>query len=255
MCTLVILRRPGHGWPVVVAANRDEMADRPWQPPGRHWPDRPGIVAGRDVLAGGSWLGLNDDGVVCGVLNRRHSLGPAAGLRSRGDLVLDALSHPDATTAARALRALDPALWRSFNLVVADRRAAFWLYGHGPDGPGEVGVATIPEGVHMVTAWDMDDPESARIRTHLPRFVEAHPPEPDAWPEGDWAEWQMLLASRAGGDGNMQREGAMNIATDTGFGTVSASLIALPAPDTAAAPVWRFCPAAPGAAPWTFVAV
>ncbi|HEY7688883.1 MAG TPA: NRDE family protein, partial [Dongiaceae bacterium] len=59
MCTLVILFRPGHDWPVIVGANRDEMADRPWAPPARHWPDRPQVVAGLDKLAGGSWLGVN----------------------------------------------------------------------------------------------------------------------------------------------------------------------------------------------------
>src|ERR1700686_4028446 len=54
MCTLVILRRPEHRWPVVIGANRDEMIDRPWEPPGRHWPDRPEVVAGLDRLAGGA---------------------------------------------------------------------------------------------------------------------------------------------------------------------------------------------------------
>src|ERR1700685_676462 len=56
MCTLILLRRPGHDWPVIVGANRDEMKARPWRPPGRHWPDRPEVVAGLDELAGGSWL-------------------------------------------------------------------------------------------------------------------------------------------------------------------------------------------------------
>ena len=78
MCTLVLLRRPGHPWPLLLAANRDEMVDRPWAPPGRHWPDRPEVVAGLDRTAGGSWLGLNDHGVVAAILNRRGSLGPAA---------------------------------------------------------------------------------------------------------------------------------------------------------------------------------
>ena len=40
MCTLVILRRPGHDWPLVLAANRDEMTGRPWRAPDRHWPDQ-----------------------------------------------------------------------------------------------------------------------------------------------------------------------------------------------------------------------
>ena len=89
MCTLVILRRPGHDWPLIVAANRDEMSDRPWAAPGRHWNDRVEAVAGRDEVAGGTWLGLNDWGVIAGVLNRPGSLGPEAGLRSRGELPLD----------------------------------------------------------------------------------------------------------------------------------------------------------------------
>ena len=70
MCTLVILRRPEHLWPVVIGANRDEMIGRPALPPARHWPDRPEVVAGRDLLAGGSWLGVNDWGVAAAILDR-----------------------------------------------------------------------------------------------------------------------------------------------------------------------------------------
>ncbi|HUK60145.1 MAG TPA: NRDE family protein, partial [Stellaceae bacterium] len=114
MCTLVMLRRPGHAWPVIVGANRDEMINRPWEEPARHWPDRPEVVAGRDTLAGGSWLGLNDFGVVAAVLNRHGSLGPAPGQRSRGELVLEALDHADAREAAAALAALEPGAYRTF---------------------------------------------------------------------------------------------------------------------------------------------
>src|SRR5437870_13667876 len=127
MCTLVILRRPEQAWPIIIGANRDEMIDRPALPPDRHWPDRPEVVAGLDLLAGGSWLGLNDWGVAAAVLNRTGSLGPAAGLRSRGELVLEALDHADAAAAAAALAQLDPAAYRTFNLIVADNRDGFWL--------------------------------------------------------------------------------------------------------------------------------
>ena len=102
MCTLVMLFRPGHEWPLLIAANRDEMLDRTWSAPARHWPDRPEVVAGRDELAGGSWLGVNDDGVVAGILNRMGSLGPGDGKRTRGELVLEALDHSDAAAAAEA---------------------------------------------------------------------------------------------------------------------------------------------------------
>ena len=103
MCTLVMLRRPGHPWPLLLAANRDEMHDRPSAPPARHWEDRPDVVAGLDLLGGGSWLGINDHGLVAAVMNREGSLGPAEGKRSRGELVLEALDHAEAGEAARAL--------------------------------------------------------------------------------------------------------------------------------------------------------
>ena len=81
MCTLVLLRRPKTPWPLLLAANRDELRTRPSRPPARHWPDRPQVRGGLDVTAGGTWLGVNDDGLVAAVLNRRGTLGPEPGKR------------------------------------------------------------------------------------------------------------------------------------------------------------------------------
>src|SRR6266571_2543061 len=147
MCTLVILRRPDHLWPVVIGANRDEMIARPWRAPARHLPGRPEIVAGLDLLAGGSWLGLNDWGVASAVLNRHGSLGPAPGQRSRGELVLEALDHADAVAAAAALSHLDPAAYRTFNLIVADNRDAFWLC---HSGTGRVEAHPLADGLSLI---------------------------------------------------------------------------------------------------------
>jgi hypothetical protein len=259
MCTLVILRRPGHPWPLVLGANRDERGDRPWRPPGRHWPDRPEVVAGMDELAGGSWLGLNDHGVVAGVLNRVGSLGPEAGKRSRGELVLEALDHADAGAAAAALSNLDPAAYRSFNLVIGDNRDAYWLRHPGAEAagngaaPGAAGIEIfeLSPGLSMLTARDRNDPTSARIRAHLPRFEAAEPPDPGA---GQWRDWQDILGSRAHGadDGP---EAAMTVATERGFGTVSSSLIAVPGPPQSlrAKPsraVWLFAPGPPDRTPY-----
>ncbi|NVN29867.1 NRDE family protein, partial [Endobacter medicaginis] len=86
MCTVIVSLRPGAAWPLHVAANRDERLDRPWTPPGRHWPVQPDAFGPRDDLVGGSWLTVNEAGVVGAVMNRSGSLGPAPGKRSRGDL-------------------------------------------------------------------------------------------------------------------------------------------------------------------------
>ena len=91
MCSIV-LRISETG--VLIGANRDEMLARAWDPPGQYWPALPGVVAGRDRTAGGTWLGMNRQGMVAAVLDRKGTLGPAAGKRSRGELVLDALDAP-----------------------------------------------------------------------------------------------------------------------------------------------------------------
>jgi hypothetical protein len=248
MCTVVILFRPGHPWPVLIAANRDEMLSRPWQPPASHWPDRTGVVAGRDELAGGSWLGINREGVVAGILNRRHSLGPAEGMRSRGELVLEALDHGDARDAAQALTHLDPRAYRSFNLVVADNTGAWWLRNRGTEGPGRVEPFPLEPGVSMITAYDSNDRASARIGRFLPRFEAAPVPDPEA---GDWSAWQALLASPGDGGEENGRESAMCVVTDTGFGTSSSSLIALPAAARPGVrPIWLFAAGRPGEAPY-----
>ena len=251
MCTLVLLRRPGHPWPLVLAANRDEMKERPWRPPDRHWPDRPEVTAGLDEEAGGSWLGLNDHGLVAGVLNRVDSLGRQADKRSRGELVLEVLGHAEAAQAADALAHLDPAAYRSFNLVIADNAQAFWLRNLGAAGPGRIEVFELPPGLSMLTARDRNDQSSPRIFAHIEHFQEAAQPEPET---GDWSAWEALLASRLFAAENGP-EAAMTVVTDWGFETTSSSLIALPATPARLdaphrPPIWRFAPGRPDITPF-----
>ncbi|MHC8509006.1 MAG: NRDE family protein [Rhodospirillales bacterium] len=245
MCTAVILLRSGHDWPVLLAANRDEMAARPWAAPARHWPDRPHAAAGLDILAGGTWMGVNDDGLFACVLNRPGALGPMGGKRSRGELPLEALDHAEAHAAAEALAALEPASYRPFNMLIADVRGAFWLRSDGES----VQAAPVPEGLSMLTARDLNDTAaSPRMRAWLPRFRAAPAPDPDAGAgAGGWFAWEALLAGKSASG---EKGEDMCIDTDeSGFGTVSSSLLALRAPGAPrGAPriIWRFCPGPPG---------
>lgn len=248
MCTLVVLRRPDHAWPLLLAANRDEMANRPSLPPGRHWPDQPSVLAGLDVLAGGTWFGMNDKGLVAAVLNRINTLGPAADRLSRGGLPLLALAQPDVESALEVIIAQDPRRYRAFNMLIADANSAFWV--RGDDGSGEEGVAAIraeplPPGLSMITAHDRNDLRSPRIRRYLPLFCAAPVPDPEA---ADWFHWQTLLADRTAEPGSAPG-GAMVVVTATGFGTVSSSLLALPSGDPART-VWTFAAGRPGEQPY-----
>jgi uncharacterized protein with NRDE domain len=248
MCTVVILRRPGEDWPLILAANRDERIDRPWRPPGRHWPDRADMVAGRDELAFGTWLGINDTGVVAAIMNREGSLGPDPDKRSRGELVLEALDHADAVTAAGALRFLDGGAYRPFNLVIADNRDAYWLKSTGA---GAIEAATLGTGISMLTARDLNDTSSGRIAAFMPRFKKATAPVSAA---GDWTEWEALMAAGTPKPGDEART-AMAMAPIDGYGTVSGSLLALPGSDGHGKPRWRFCAGRPGTAPYRDVTI
>ena len=245
MCSLVVLHRPGHAWPLLVAANRDELASRPAHAPARHWADRVHVTAGLDVQAGGSWLGVNDDGLVAAVLNRRGTLGRAAGKRSRGELVLEALDHAEAYHAAEALSGLDPAAYRPFNLVVADAADLFWVR-HAGTGP--IKAYPLAAGLTFLEAGEANDRTMPRTAAFLPLFQAASVPDPQA---GDWAAWQTLLAKRSSATGDPHD--AMCIVTGGDYGTVSSSLIALP-PYTSQPPVWLYADGRPGEVPWRPVA-
>ena len=157
MCTVVILRRPEHRWPILIAANRDEMLDRPWSPPARHWPDRAEVVAGRDELAGGTWLGVNDHGLVAAVMNRPGSLGPADDKRSRGELVLEALDHADAARRRRGAGSSRPERLPALQPCNCRTTATPCGCAAIPPGRRPHRAFILPEGLSMLTSHDRND--------------------------------------------------------------------------------------------------
>jgi hypothetical protein len=227
VCTVVVLVRP---YQILLAANRDERVDRPWDPPAAWWADRPGVIGGRDRTAGGTWMGLNRHGVVAAVLNRPGTLGPAAGKRSRGELPLLALDHPTAATAADAITGLDAGAWRGFNMVLADGTGAWFVRGAGHGHPT---AASLPPGVSMITAHDPNDLASPRTARHLSRFEAA------AQPSGadSWQAWRDILADRRGDPAEQ-----INVVPENGFGTVCSCFVVLP---VGGDPIWLFAGGAP----------
>src|SRR5262249_41577453 len=121
VCTLAVFHRVFPAYPLVVAANRDEFLARPAAPPARLPELAGGAGGGRDLLAGGTWLGLAEPGLVAGMLNRRGSALPDPTRRSRGLLCLELLGATGARAAAASLRDEPPRRYNSFNLLVADR--------------------------------------------------------------------------------------------------------------------------------------
>ncbi|HET6431391.1 NRDE family protein [Dyella sp.] len=150
MCLIAFAWQAHPRWRLLLLGNRDEYHARPAAPLAR-WPDTT-LAAGRDLEAGGTWLGAAADGRCCVVTNVRDPRDPQLG-RSRGLLALDYLAGSDAAAvhADRLLR--DAAHYRPFNLLTFDAGAAFYL-GNRPQ-PRQQRVAP---GLHGLSNADFNTP-------------------------------------------------------------------------------------------------
>jgi uncharacterized protein with NRDE domain len=160
MCTLIVLHRCFPEAPLLIAANRDEYLERPAEPPGLRRIRGRGVVAPRDLRAGGTWLGVNDRRVFVAVTNRPTPR-PDPARRSRGLLVEDLLASASAREAAGAAARVAPGAYNPFHLFVGDGDEAFAaVYDGAPD------VAELGAGAHVVGNADPDDrrvPKIARL--------------------------------------------------------------------------------------------
>lgn len=122
MCLIVIGWRVHPDYPLVVAANRDEFHARPTAR-ADFWADAPEVIAGRDLEAGGTWLGIARDGRFAAVTNVREAAA-AKGLRSRGSLTRDFLVGR--RRAADYVGEIDRAGFSGFNLLVSDNDSLWY---------------------------------------------------------------------------------------------------------------------------------
>ena len=127
MCTLALYFRLFENFPLIVAANRDEHYDRPSAAPSLI-ETTPKIIAGRDLRAGGTWLGVNAAGLMVGILNRHFDANSTApDRRSRGLLCMDLL-RCSSSAAAEVFMKNHQARYNPFTLLCADRNDAFAAY-------------------------------------------------------------------------------------------------------------------------------
>ena len=160
MCLLITLFRVVPGAPLVVAANRDERLDRPAVAATVLREREPRILGGRDLLAGGTWLAVSDEGVVAGLTNQPTADGRDPSKRSRGELPLICATQHTAKLATEALApGVDPARYNPCWMLVGDRDTLFSV-GIGPGSPGPE-IEQLGPGLHVL--------ENAPLRAHSPK--------------------------------------------------------------------------------------
>jgi uncharacterized protein with NRDE domain len=125
MCLILLAWQRQGRHSLVVAANRDEFHGRPAAPAG-FWQDQPEILAGRDLEARGTWMGISRGGRFAAVTNYRGGTEPRAA-QSRGALVTGFLSSDE--TAAAYIRSVVPksGSYSGFNLLVSDGAELWWM--------------------------------------------------------------------------------------------------------------------------------
>ena len=168
MCTLAIYYKTFADYPVVVAANRDEYLARAALPP-TTLAKNPHIIGGKDLQASGTWLGINQDGLVAGLLNRRNGTAENdPDLRSRGLLCLDVLRHRSAAEAARFVEHQRGGDYNPFNLLIASRKETFVAYNRF----GVIEVVSLTPGLHLLTNLNVNDFECPRISRSYGKFAQ-----------------------------------------------------------------------------------
>ncbi|KWH46280.1 NRDE family protein [Burkholderia stagnalis] len=150
-----------------LVANRDEFFRRT-SAPLSWWEEAPGVLAGRDLEAGGTWLGVSRDGRFAALTNYRAPFDIRAGAPTRGKLVSDYLSGPPAAPLDYLARLAEhAAVYNGFNLLVGDwkRRELAWFCNRAAEGASGVDApARVPAGVHALSNARLDTPWPKVVR-------------------------------------------------------------------------------------------
>jgi uncharacterized protein with NRDE domain len=227
MCTLALYLRQFEDYPLVVAANRDEHFSRPSAPPELLAND-PSIFGGKDLVAGGTWLGVNEYGVVAGIVNRRiQTTAHSDTARSRGMLCLDMLRGKDVVDAHKRLEREDGSKYRPFLLLIASAETAFVAFNSG----GEIKRMELNSGLHVFSNTSFTESNAGKLNHAHGLFSTASVSlcaqlkRPAARLESAVGILRRVLSDHATGNGSQDPRNAICVHAAPDYGTVSSSII------------------------------
>lgn len=157
MCLILMAWRVHASHPLIVAANRDEFHARPAAPLA-FWEDAPAILAGRDLEARGTWMGVSRGGRFCAVTNYRGAKEPRAE-ESRGALVSRFLSNGHAAADYLASVRGKAQSYSGFNLLACDGEELWWMSNRGGE-PRRLDAGIYALGNTLLDAPEVDEPKA-----------------------------------------------------------------------------------------------
>ena len=173
MCLIALAWRARDDLPLVVAANRDEWRERPTVA-AHWWEDHPEIYAGRDLQAGGTWMGITRGGRFAAITNFRDPSDRRSTARSRGELVTQYLLGEEAPEAFASCLVPRASEYNGFTILVGDG-SSLWSF------TSREGVAReVPPGVHALSNHVLDEPwpKVTQARDAMSAALRERDPEP-----------------------------------------------------------------------------
>jgi len=173
MCIVALAWQAHPRWKLVAIGNRDEMHARPADQLAR-WDNPNHLLAGRDIKAGGTWLGVSEQGRLAVVTNLSGYGAPYAGRASRGDLLKDFLSGDGRYSNVAETDFSD---FNPFNLITVDRGEAV-MHSNRPNATSE----PIMPGIHGLSNGPLDRPwrKSGYLNAALGQWMESGSDDPAA---------------------------------------------------------------------------
>ena len=223
MCTSIILYRKSHLWPVIIGTNRDENLDRKSKFPGRHWIKKyPHVVAGKDEEKNGSWIGINDYGLVAIIHNRKLDNNVTNNGFSRGHIVLEVLNYSTLDGALKYISNFDRFNYNNFNLLIANNKECHWIK-HDINNKNLI-TKQLEEGLSIMTHKDLNDKNDKKISFYYRLFSLLEVPDPS---KDNWNIWKKNLTNY---DSHILKDNNKICFIDyqNNYGTRSSSLIAIP---------------------------
>ena len=223
MCTSIILFRKSHIWPVIIGSNRDENLNRLSKFPGRHWLKQyPHIVAGKDEEKKGSWIGINDYGLVAIIHNRKLDGKVINNNYSRGQIILEILNNSSIEDALKYISVFNRFKYNNFNLLIANYNKCY-LIKHDINNKNLI-IQQIDEGLSIITDKDLNDKNDKKINFYYKLFLSLQTPNPSL---NNWDIWKENLTNFHS-DQLKNNQKICFINHQFNYGTRSSSLIAIP---------------------------
>jgi uncharacterized protein with NRDE domain len=167
MCLLVIAWRVHPRYRLVVAANRDEFHERPTEPMAQ-WPPPDDLIAGRDLRAGGTWLGVDRRRRFGIVTNFRELQRPAPGAPTRGNLIPGYLRNPAPVTQYIHNLEAVAEQYSGFNLLLTDHDSLWYVSNRAPRF-----AQSLPPGIYGLSNQLLDTPwpKLQRVRRRFDALI------------------------------------------------------------------------------------